>query len=338
MRITERLLLPMLMTLVLCWVSCTNDYEMWDDYISQDWEASLNQIISENYILYSNSGISLNNYEETDIYPLNQYSFINSDARYPVMTGNYITLAPYEFIDFDSIMCHVKSFHIDNMVKYVMNNKSSFKAIKLEWLVNGVPYITYAIFDKNNGDLIYDNILYNTITMDNKRLSKLRKFKLTRSENWGYQEGDYQGSEMFEDSDTFSYHDSNGNWIATVSINWSEHGYWALHIIDVDYYTWRFEYRYIHSYTTFTSSQSQNPNYSNYNVQKLAMELQPTDYNYRIKYYFYIGANPYPVTLSNEPVGEILTSNGKGIVKILEEKPYRAPDIVDKRIFNVINP
>ena len=140
------------------------------------------------------------------------------------------------------------------------------------------------------------------------------------------------------DSDSFSYNDENGNWIASVSTSWIEHGYWSLHIVDVDYYTYRFEYRYMHSYTTFTYSQSKNPDFSGYNIQRLAMELQPTDYNYRIKYYFYIGTDVHVVTLSNEPEGPIITSNGKGVVKIFKDKPYREPVYVDKRIFNVIDP
>ena len=70
------------------------------------------------------------------------------------------------------------------------------------------------------------------------------------------------------------------------------------------------------------------------------MELQPTDYNYRIKYYFYIGTDVHVVTLSNEPEGPIITSNGKGVVKIFKDKPYREPVYVDKRIlmsYNILN-
>lgn len=320
------------LTLGLSIISCINDYNYMKDYQSRDWETSLRQIVSENMTLYSNSSIFLKGYEETDIYSLNKYSFINSESRYPVMTGNKITLAPYEFIRFDTLMCHVKSFHIDNLVNYSLEHLSEMVAIKLQWVVDDVPMTTIALFDKNSGELVYDNILYNTVTIGENRLNSLRKQKLTRSE-WGYTNGSYQGGITIYESDSFSYSDENGTWITTIGLEWHEHGYWTLQITDLEeQHMYRFDYIYMHSNTEFFWNVSKNVSYaSSYSIQYLGIPWEHASGEYSIKYYFYVGLTPYPVTISSEPEGVININNG--VVKIFTDDPHRSPDYVDKDQF-----
>lgn len=318
------------LTIGLSVISCTNDYEFMNDGLSQSWETSLIQIVSENSTLYSKSGIFLESYTEIDINDIDKSSFINSEARYPVMTGDKITLAPYEFISFDTLMCHVKSFHIDNLVKYALEHKSELIAVKLLWEVNDAPTNTIALFDKSTGELVYDNYLYNTITMGDKRLNNLRKHKLTRAES--YYNGQDQGGETIYGSDSFSYYDVNGNRIATINLDWTEYGFWALQITYLENTNmYRFDYNYTHINTVFNWSESYNPCVpSGYNLQKGAIGLTPDDYNYRIKYYFYIGTNSYTLHLPSVSEGRIATNYGEGVVKTYKEKPYRSPDYVDR--------
>lgn len=48
MRSTGKFLMPMLLTLVLCLVSCTNDYEMWNDTNeTETWEFELGNIVCD---------------------------------------------------------------------------------------------------------------------------------------------------------------------------------------------------------------------------------------------------------------------------------------------------
>lgn len=333
---TKKLILSLAVVLTI--ISCTNDYEFMDDYYTQDWETSLIQVVSENATLYANSGIFLRDYKETDINVLDRLAFINSESRYPVMTGDKITLAPYEFISFDTLMCHVKSFHIDNLVKYVLEHKSELIAIRIRWVVNDALMNTVAIFDKKSGELVYDNLLYNTITIGEKKLNSLRKHKLTRAE-WGYYNGQDQGGETIQGSDSFSYSDGNGCWIATINLNWTEHGYWALQISERENNMYCFEYNYTHIHTDFNWNESRNPGISSgYNLQKDAMELSPNDYNFRIKYYFFIGTSSYTVHLPSIYEAPIYTSYGEGDVRIYDEKPERSPDYVDKDLFPNIEP
>lgn len=330
-------LLLLFLAIGLSFISCANDYEFIKDYQSLDWETSLKQIVSENLTLYSNSDIFLKSYEEIDIYSLNRYSFINPESRYPVMTGNKITLAPYEFIRFDTLMCHVKSFHIDNLVNYSLKYRSELVAIELQWVVDDVPMTTIALFDKKNGELVYDNILYNTITIGENRLNNLRKQKLTRSE-WGYSNGSYQGGITIYESDSFSYSDENGTWIATINLEWHEHGYWTLQITDLEELNmYRFDYIYKHSNTEFFWNVSKNTPYSSsYSIQYLGVPWEHASNEYSIKYYFYVGLTTYPVTISSEPEGTINTNHG--VVKIYTDDPYRSPDFVDKDQFPQIEP
>lgn len=320
-------------------ISCANDYEFMEDYQSQDWESSLRQIVSENMMLYSNSDIYLKGYEKTDINSLSQYSFINSESRYPVMTGNKITLAPYEFIRFDTLMCHVKSSHIENIVNNSLNHKDELVAVELQWVVKDAQINTFALFDKESGELVYDNLLYNTITMDAVKMNRLRKHKLTRSETNGqgnsYHNGDYQGGVTIQGTDSFSYTDQYGNWIATIGCDWDETGYWALKISEVEGTNlYCFEYEYEHLSTEFHWNESKNPGFSDgYGTQGIAMALAPTDKNYRIKLFFFIGTATYTINFYDEPVTSIYTNYGQGVVKIITEKPYRSPDYVDKDAF-----
>jgi|GEM_PF-5097146 len=319
-------------------ISCANDYEFMEDYQSQDWESSLRHIVTENMALYSNSEIYLKGYEKTDINSLSQYTFINSESRYPVMTGNKITLAPYEFIRFDTLMCHVKSSHIDNIVKNSLDHKDELVAVELQWVVKDALINTIALFDKESGELVYDNILYNTITMDAVKMNRLRRHKLTRSEANGliYYDGGIESSTSFTGSDSFSYSDESGCWIATINLVWNEYGYWTFDISSYDSVTYCFNYHYIHTamhYNGFVTKREGITNEYNINYSAMSWPADQGDEEYKIKYYFYIGRSAYPVNLSSAAIMPITTNDGEGSILMYSEDISRSPDYVDKVTF-----
>ena len=160
----------------------------------------------------------------------------------------------------------------------------------------------------------------------------MRKQKLTRSE-WGYSNESYQGGITIYESDSFSYSDENGTWIATINLEWHEHGYWTLQITDLEELNmYRFDYIYNHSNTEFFWNVSKNTPYSSsYSIQYLVVPWEHASNEYSIKYYFYVGLTTYPVTISFEPEGTINTNHG--VVKIYTDDPYRSPDFVDKDQF-----
>ena len=319
---TKTLLLALVIGMTA--VSCTNDYEFFDDgWESQSWETSLNQMVSQNVSLYSNNEIFLKDYREIDIKSLDSTSFINKDAKFPVFSGNHISLVPFAFINHDTIMSHVKAFHVKNLVNYSMDHKSELTAVKLTWESADGPFTSIALFDKKTGQLVYDNIIYNTITTEEGGLNKYRKFKLTRSEG----SGPSGGSETLYGSDKITY-GSNGY----VQVNWTCFGYWEVSSTPLDYGWYEF------SYTWRTSdilwSWSSNDHNGDYKISTDARWVKegtnPYYWGYKFRYYMWIGTeyNPTVVGLAYVYNESYQTNNGHGFVKTYTETPTRSSETV----------
>ena len=323
---TNKMILTL--TIGLSIVSCTNDYEFFDDgWESQSWETSLNQMVSQNVSLYSNNEIFLKDYREIDIKSLDSTSFINKDAKFPVFSGNHISLVPFAFINHDTIMSHVKAFHVRNLVNYSMDHKSELTAVKLTWESADGPFTSIALFDKKTGQLVYDNIIYNTITTEEGDLNKFRKFKLTRSEGGG--PDIYGGSATFSNSDILTY-GSNG----FIKINWSCYGYWQVSARPrYDDPGW-----YDCSYTWKTSNVTWYWTYNNpdgaYVIANDARWVKegtnPLDWKYKIRYYMWMGTeeNPTPVALGGLYRDTYQTANGYGFVKTYSQTPTRSDEVI----------
>lgn len=322
---TKKLILTL--TIGLSVISCSNDYEFFDDgWESQSWETSLNQMVSQNVSLYSNSDLFLKDYQEININSLDSTSFINIDAKFPVLTGNHICLVPFAFIDFDTTMCHVKAFHIKNLIRYSMDHKSELTAVKLTWESQDGSFTSIALFDKKTGQLVYDNILYNTITTDNGSINNFRKFKLTRSENTG------TGLDIGSESATFNGSDIISYGSGYIQIDWTCYGNWQVKCTyDYDMQSYRYDYTWVTSYIDWWWT-SNNP-YGQYNIATDARwvreETNPSDWKYKIKYYMWIGTqdNPKVIGLAYTDDQEIYQySFGYGRVKTYSENPTRSSD------------
>ncbi len=321
-------------------MSCMNDGDMYEDCFRPDWHSSLSSIVTQNKGLFSKSGIVLSDYEEIESSALTVRSFINSESRYPVLTGDKITLAPYEFMEFDTLLCHVRSSHIDNMVKYALSNREEMITVRLSWQVEGEDISTIALFDKYSGDLVYDNIIYNCMLATGTNVNGLRPFKLTRSEvnNWQYYNGQNMGFVTYYETDSIS-HSVNGEWIKTIKMDCWEHGHWTLQINDYmgnDFYL--FSYNFVHDSfdVSWDVSSSQNPGAhpENYVQQYQAIKNLTVVNGYKLNYFFYIGIENYPYT-SGDTVLEINKgSNGHGAIRIIEKYPFRNSDLVERRQFD----
>ena len=163
--------------------------------------------------------------------------------------------------------------------------------------------------------------------MNEEELNKYRRVKLSRSE-WTYNNEDYQGSATFYGSDSFYYYSGNGS--VSIDLNWTENGWWALHVTDVDY-AYRFDYEYRHTNTNW------NWNVTNTGISNVGYDARDEatvgGTSYKIKYYMYSGSQPYTVCLAIISDGTINTSYGQGFVKTYSDSPYREPDYVDKNQF-----
>ena len=184
MRSTGKFFMPMLMTLVLCWVSCTNDYEMWNDTNeTETWEFELGNIVCDLDFLFENSKVKFLQAEEVNC-KVDSTDFFNNESYYPVCMKNLYNvfmLGKLNFVKNDTNTIHMPYNTMRVMVSNIVNNQDKYDIVRLTWLFDGDTFSTIAAFDKTNGQIVYDNILTNIPLFQVEIPSK--KSKLTRSEN-----------------------------------------------------------------------------------------------------------------------------------------------------------
>ena len=177
-------LLPMMLTLAMCLASCSNDYEIWDDVNeTETWEFELRNIMSDLDFLFENSNVKFLHAEELNCSTVDSTDFINNEAFYPVCMKkiyNIFMLGKLSFIKNDTTSIHMPLPAIQGMVSNVINNKEKYDFVKLFWDFNGNTFTTIAVFEKNKGNIVYDNILTNIPLFQTDIPSK--KSKLTRCE------------------------------------------------------------------------------------------------------------------------------------------------------------
>lgn len=186
MRTFRKLLVPVIATLAVCVVSCTNDYEMWDEANETvTWEFELRNIMSDLDFLFENSFVKFQQAEELN-YKVDSLDFFSDDTYYPVCVKklyNFFMLKKLDFVANDTNTIHMPSFAIKRIVSNIVNNQEKYNIVKLTWSYGDEKFTTLAVFDKTNGQLIYDNILTNIPLSQTEIPSK--RSKLTRTEPGG---------------------------------------------------------------------------------------------------------------------------------------------------------
>lgn len=170
-------------TLALCLASCSNDCELWNEYDgTETWDFELRNIVSDLDFLFENSFIKFEEAEELNC-KVDSLDFFSDDTYYPVCIKNlynFIMLKKRDFVLSDTNTIHTPSFVINGIVSDIVNNQEHYNIVKLTWSYGDEEFTTLAVFDKTNGQLIYDNILTN-IPLSQTEIPS-RKSKLTRSE------------------------------------------------------------------------------------------------------------------------------------------------------------
>lgn len=173
-------------TLALCLASCSNDCELWNEYDgTETWDFELRNIVSDLDFLFENSFIKFEQAEELNC-KVDSLDFFSDDTYYPVCIKNlynFIMLKKRDFVLSDTNTIHTPSFVINGIVSNIVNNQENYNIVKLTWSYGDEEFTTLAVFDKTNGQLIYDNILTN-IPLSQTEIPS-RKSKLTRSEPSG---------------------------------------------------------------------------------------------------------------------------------------------------------
>lgn len=174
----------MLSILAFCITSCSNDYEQWDyDYEEKDtWETELRNIISDYDFLLENSFVRFVQAEEING-KVDFADFFNNETFYPVCVKklhNFFMLKKLGFIMNDTNTVHTPTSFIKGVVTNILDNRDKYDVVKLTWQYCGDFFNTMAVFDKQNGEIVYDNVLTN-IPLSNVEVPS-GKSKLTRAE------------------------------------------------------------------------------------------------------------------------------------------------------------
>lgn len=182
MKTLKKSLLPVMAIVAIFFVSCSKDFEQWE-YEEQDtWETELRNIISDFDFLFENSCVKFLQAEELNG-RVNISDFLNDDTFYPVCIKklyNFFMLKDMDFVLNDTMTIHMPSDALKGMVSNVVDNQNKYDFVKITWLLGEKKFQTIAAFDKENGQIVYDNILTNIPLFQVELPSK--KSKLTRTE------------------------------------------------------------------------------------------------------------------------------------------------------------
>ena len=185
MKTLKKSLLPVMAIVAIFFVSCSKDFEQWE-YEEQDtWETELRNIISDFDFLFENSCVKFLQAEELNG-RVNISDFFNDDTFYPVCIKklyNFFMLKDMDFVLNDTMTIHMPSDALKGMVSNVVDNQNKYDFVKITWLLGEKKFQTIAAFDKENGQIVYDNILTNIPLFQVELPSK--KSKLTRTEGGG---------------------------------------------------------------------------------------------------------------------------------------------------------
>lgn len=175
--------MPIVFALAVSLSSCSNDYELLDGMFQEDsWNHELNNIVLDFDFLFENSYLQL---EKTEVInsKLDSLDFINNETYYPMCYKdlyNFITPVKLDFVMKDTNTIHIPSIALMGIVSSVVRNQENYDKIRLTWRFLDKRFTTIAVFDKENGQLVYDNILTNIPLSHTATPS--RRSKLTRSE------------------------------------------------------------------------------------------------------------------------------------------------------------
>lgn len=187
MRVLRKCLFPFMAVLLLVSSSCSSDdYELYkENGKTETWEYELRNIVSDFGFLFENSGVKFLQAEELR-HRVDTLDFINEETCYPVCIRNlynFFLLRSLDFVINDTISIHMPSDNIKDMVSSIVENQDKYDFIRLTWLYCNKKFETVAVFDKLNGEIVYDNILTN-IPLSQMELPS-HKTKLTRAEGGG---------------------------------------------------------------------------------------------------------------------------------------------------------
>ena len=162
------LLLFLLMSLSM---SCNriDDFDVLSfDDTPHSWEKELLSIMNGNQGVLNSSGLELIDYR-----PLKGIDYSSDDvlckgtSMIPAYMGDIsqFRLMPYGFVQNDTTMMHMRTSYIEQYVDSLCNRNTEYTAVELTWDYDGRTCKSIALFNKLTGELEYDNILTNIVSV-----------------------------------------------------------------------------------------------------------------------------------------------------------------------------
>ena len=209
-------MISFVITFVMC-LGCTNSID--DDMLvisgQIGWKNELYSILEDNKDQISESELSLLDFKLHNSVVLTVDDFFNKESLFPVYINNLyerFELMPFYFLETDTLTTHYKADYLVEMVNLLLE-EDNHDIVELNWLHKNNKFSSIALFNKQSGELEYDNVLFNIISQN----QKLLKGTLTRAETVpinpyaiGY--------------DIVHCYSSDNTMIASAWINWYEYG------------------------------------------------------------------------------------------------------------------
>lgn len=209
-------MISFVITFVMCF-GCTNSID--DDMLvisgQIGWKNELYSILEDNKDQISESELSLLDIKLHNSVVLTVDDFFNKESLFPVYINNLyerFELMPFYFLETDTLTTHYKADYLVEMVNLLLED-DNHDIVELNWLHKNNKFSSIALFNKQSGELEYDNVLFNIISQN----QKLLKGTLTRAET-------APNNPYASDYDIVQCYSSDNTMVASAWINWYEYG------------------------------------------------------------------------------------------------------------------
>ncbi len=314
----------LLFSLLLMLSSCYSDgsFLLSFDDSSTDWNSSLSEIIKNNKTMLSENNIVLESVHLLKDVELNSEAFFSGESGYfPVYTKKD---SVFEIISYDNMLKDESCTYnfnisaVNKKIEKLLENKENYNVVQLTWKFDNDTFNSIALFDKKTGELEYDNILFNVVTIS-KLSSKNFAEILSRSENVFYND---QGS------DYVSFEKNNVK-IAHVYFSWGETGHWIRTPLYQNSIIIGYSYTYIHDFLSYNFDVwaiTNNPSIPNGATLGDLIDLSSIN-TYSFKYVCWAGYETAPI-LQNFSLymcsdGSLNDDKGVGHIATISESPTR---------------
>ena len=298
-------------------VSCSMDDALLPEFSDDvnDWNETLDEIMSDNGALLASQGFTLVDMECLEDAALDSAVFFSGEySYYPAYSREDSTLQVLKYEDIASDADNTYVLDTDAICRKIsrlLSDRARYDLVRLTWNYRGETFQTIALFNRLTCEFEYDNMLFNMATVSRLDADEMKQL-LTRSEIQNCVESG------MDNVDFYQY----GNLCAVARMQWWAVGHWVIH--ELQDTTIRY---YSHEYVGWDNqSWAGDSEYGSYDTYVDFIEISiPTSRYYGFRYTLWAGpkgqfnqgqygsitlqsdANPMPASIAGSGVGRIET-------------------------------